>query len=195
MSHEPKIPLSPAAPAAAWVAHATRDAMALRWSMLVCVLLLAACGPIRPTSPKVEFVIVRHAEKASDDPRDPQLSAAGMARAQRLAASLATAPLAAIYATAYRRTRQTATPAAAAHSLTVSTYEAKSDAGEFAATLSQRHARGTVLVVGHSNTVPAIAGALCGCTVAPIGDDEYDRRLRVQIDGDGKATLSDTHVP
>ena len=179
-------------------------AMPATWHWLgggaACALLLAACGPTRPiwpTSPTVEFVIVRHAEKASDDPRDPQLSAAGMARAQRLAASLATAPLAATYATAYRRTRQTAAPAAAAHGLTVSTYDAKSDAGEFAAVLRQRHARGTVLVVGHSNTVPAIAGALCGCVVAPIGDDEYDRRLRVRIDGDGdgKATLSDTHVP
>lgn len=95
----------------------------------------------------------------------------------------------AAYATAFRRTQQTAAPAATAHGLAVSSYDARQDAGEFAAALRQRHARGTVLVVGHSNTVPAIAAALCGCAVAPINEDEYDRRLRVRIDDGGTATL------
>jgi len=173
--------------------------LALRVSVLggsaACALLIAACVPTRPVPSPVEFVIVRHAEKGNDDPRDPQLTAAGLARAQRLAASLASAPLAAVYATSYRRTRQTATPSAAGHALAVTTYDAKQDAGEFAAALRQRHASGTVLVVGHSNTVPAIAAALCACAVAPIGDDEYDRRLRVRFDGRGSATLSDARMP
>lgn len=167
----------------------------VRGGVVAFALLLAACMPIRPTSSTVDFVIVRHAEKGSDDPRDPQLTTAGLARARRLAGLLAAAPLTAAYATAYRRTQQTAAPSAADHALAVTTYDAKQDAGEFAAALRQRHARGTVLVVGHSNTTAAIAAALCACAVAPTGDDEYDRYLLVRIDGRGNATLSATRMP
>ncbi|MGH8077319.1 MAG: SixA phosphatase family protein [Lysobacter sp.] len=151
--------------------------------------------PTRPVPPGVEFVVVRHAEKRSDDPRDPLLTDAGLARAQRLAVSLAAEPLAAVYATSYRRTQQTAAPSAAAHGLPVTTYDAKQEAKQLAATLKHRHASGTVLIVGHSNTVPGIAAALCDCVVAPIGDSEFDRRLHVRIGGDGKATLLDTRMP
>ncbi len=158
-------------------------------------LLVAACVPTRPAAATLEVVIVRHAEKASDDPRDPSLNGVGMARAQRLASALAGAPLVAVYATQFRRTRQTALPAATAHGLPVSNYDAQSAPGEFAALLRQRHSRGTVLVVGHSNTVPAIAAALCGCAVAPMAEDEYGRRLRVRVDRDGTATLIDTRAP
>lgn len=77
----------------------------------------------------------------------------------------------------------------------MTTYDANQDANELATVLKQRHATGTVLVVGHSNTVPALAVALCGCVIAPIGEDEYDRRLQVHVDASGKATLTDTHTP
>ena len=170
----------------------------IRWwpraGLLACALLLG-CTPTRPTPAPLVFVIVRHAEKASDEPRDPTLSAAGRARAQRLADSLAARRLAAVYATGYRRTRETAAATAAAHGLAVASYDAGQDAGTFAAELRQRHASGTVLVVGHSNTVPAIAAALCGCTVAALGEDEFDRRLTVRFDHRGPATLTDVRVP
>ncbi len=193
MRHSSIAALSPVRPEARSLSDRISVAAALRAGVAACALLLTACVPTRPGPPAVEFVIVRHAEKRSDEPRDPELSAAGRERAQRLAASLAAWPLAAAYATVYRRTQQTA--AAADHGLAVTGYDAKQDAGEFAATLRRRHASGTVLVVGHSNTVAAIAAALCACTVAPIGEDEYHRRLRVRIDGRGQATLTDTQVP
>lgn len=194
MTHLPKCASLQVA-ATSCEAHATRAARAWPWVAFASVLLLAACMPTRQSTPGVEFVLVRHAEKRRDDPRDPQLTDAGLARAQRLATAMSTQPLAAVYATAYRRTQQTAAPAAAAHGLAVTTYEAKQDAREFAASLRQRHGNGTILVVGHSNTVPGIAAALCACVVAPIPDHEFDRRVVVRIDGDGQATLSDTHVP
>jgi phosphohistidine phosphatase SixA len=173
----------------------SRLAFACHGIAIACAMLLTACMPTRPAPTGVEFVIVRHAEKSSDDPRDPTLSEAGLARAHRLAASLQKQPLAAAYATAYRRTQQTAAPAASDHGLTVTTYDAALDAKDLASTLKQRHASGTVLVVGHSNTVPAIAAALCACVVAPLRDDEFDRRLQVRIDASGHATLIDTRTP
>ncbi len=155
-------------------------------------LLLAGCATPRDRAlPATTFVLVRHAEKAADDPRDPGLTDAGKARAARLAASLADAPLRAVYATAYRRTRDTAGPSAAAHGLEVAVYDAREPAADFAARLRAAHRSGTVLVVGHSNTVPAIAAALCACPVAPMREDEFDRRIEIRLGPEGPASLSE----
>ena len=158
---------------------------------LLTAALLAACATAPSDAAGITFVVVRHAEKASDGSKDPPLTAAGEARAQTLARSLHDVPLRAAYATAYRRTRMTATPSAQAHALTVLTYDAELPAAAFAEQLRRTHRDGTVLVVGHSNTVPGIAAALCGCTIPPLGDDEYDRRFSIRIAADGKATLQE----
>ena len=162
---------------------------------LATMMLIAGC-----TTPTTEramdvdatvFVIVRHAEKSADDPKDPTLSHAGRLRAQRLADRLATRRVTAVHATAYRRTQQTATPTAQRHGLEVQTYDASAPAEDFAAMLRSRPNAGAVLIVGHSNTVPAIAQALCMCAVAPLREDEYDRWIAVRIDRNGAVTLED----
>lgn len=144
------------------------------------ILLLAGCSHLADALAPATFVIVRHAEKANDDPRDPSLAAEGQARAVRLADSLRDEPLAAVYATGYRRTQQTAQPSAEAHALVVTTYDAAQPVAEFVQQLRRTHASGTVLVVGHSNTAPAIAAALCDCEVVPMGEADYGRRLIVR---------------
>ncbi len=160
-------------------------------SALLLASLAAACStlPARNASAPLTFVVVRHAEKATDDPENPSLSAAGQARAAALAERLRDAPLVAAYATEFRRTRQTAQPSADAHALPVTAYYARGPAGEIAARWKQAHASGTVLVVGHSNTVPDLVAALCGCVAAPMDDSEYDRLSIVRIGRDGRATL------
>lgn len=139
--------------------------------------------------PGVVFVLVRHAEKATDDPKDPTLSEAGVARAERLAASLANAHVVAAYATNYRRTRLTAAPTSMSHHLDLRTYDASLPAAQFARQLREAHRAGTVLVVGHSNTIPDLAAALCACEVNPMADDEFDRRMFVSVSADGTARL------
>lgn len=156
--------------------------------LVVAACVLGGCTTV-PAANGVSFVVVRHAEKTDDGSKDPPLSASGESRARALAASFADASLRAVYATAYRRTQSTARPAAQAHSLMVTTYDANRAAGELAAQLRRHHRDGTVLVVAHSNTAPAIAAALCGCEVAPMGDAEFDRRLTIALDARGTATL------
>ena len=158
------------------------------------LVLLTTCATFR-APPATTFVIVRHAEKVADDSRDPALTAEGRARAQRLATALATAPLVAVYATGFQRTQQTAAPTAQAHALPVTTYDAEMPVAEFAALLLRNHRHGHVLVVAHSNTAPAIAAALCGCEVAPMDENEYDRRMTVRLAGNGAATLTSESVP
>jgi len=166
------------------------------FAVLILASLLAACAtqPSEPSSrPRdsstLEVVVVRHAEKLADG-ADPALSDPGRARAQRLADLLRDAPLVAVYSTDTQRTRQTAKPAADAHGLAVTIYNPRMPPAEFVAWMEQAHPRGTVLVVGHSNTAPAIAAALCRCDVAPMVEGEFDRLMRVRFAEDGSAELS-----
>lgn len=155
---------------------------------VVLLLVLGGCAGL-PGSAGADFIVVRHAEKADDGSRDPPLSARGVARVQALVRQLAQAPLVAAYATPFRRTQQTAQAVGAAHGLAVTTYDPGQPAGVFAAVLRARHPRGTVLVVGHSNTTPAIAAALCGCTVAPMAEDDYGTIYRIHVDRTGRRVL------
>lgn len=155
-------------------------------------VVLASCRTSPATSgpdASATFVVVRHAEKAADDPRDPSLLPAGTARAQRLATMLRDAPLRAVFATPFRRTQQTAAPTARSHDLPIQVYDPAEPAAALARRLRDSHRDGTVLVVGHSNTAPALAAALCGCAVAPMPETEYGRHYRLTVEGDGPARL------
>jgi broad specificity phosphatase PhoE len=161
-----------------------------------CSSALVACGTIAAkgdeggdTRATLRFHLVRHAEKSSDAGKDPGLTEDGAARAELLARLLRDKPIVAVYATDYRRTQATATPTASAHGLAVRTYDAARPATEFAARLRQEHTSGAVLIVGHSNTVAPIASALCGCEVAPLNEQEFDRWIEIEIDAGDGATL------
>jgi broad specificity phosphatase PhoE len=152
--------------------------------------ILAACAAQAPRdSQPLEVIVVRHAEKLADG-NDPALSDPGRARAQRLANLLRESPLVAAYSTDTQRTRQTAKLSADEHGLAVTIYNPRMPPAEFVAWLEQTHPHGTVLVVGHSNTAPEIAAALCRCGVEPMAETEYDRVMRVRFATDGSATLS-----
>jgi broad specificity phosphatase PhoE len=154
--------------------------------------LLAACtgtdvvdtGAAAPLA----FIVVRHAEKM-DDSRDPDLSAVGRARADVLAAQLRDVPLVAAWTSPFGRTRQTGRAAAQAHGLELREYDAAMPAADLAAMLRREHHHGTVLVVGHSNTVPTIVAALCDCHVDPIDDTVYGGRYDIEHDADGRPRL------
>lgn len=162
---------------------------------LTLALAATACAS-QPVSLKgSQFIVVRHAEKADDDPRDPSLSAAGRTRAEALARLLSRQPVRAAYATPFRRTQQTAEPTARAHGLSVVAYDPRLPATDFAATLRSAHPNGTVLVVGHSNTAPAIAAALCQCEVPAMGEDEFDRLMRITTDPSGQPHLTIVRQP
>lgn len=129
------------------------------------------------------IVLVRHAERADTaaggEPMmaaDPNLSDAGHARAKRLAGLLRDAGITAIYVTEYKRTQQTAAPLATALGITPTVIKA---ADSKALVDRLKSAAGHVLVVGHSNTVPAVASALTATPPIAIADDEYDNLLVV----------------
>lgn len=126
-------------------------------------------------------ILVRHAERADGGapaagmtkaPADPLLSAAGEARAQKLAAMLADAGVTTIFTTEFRRTQDTAKPLATKLSLTGQIVRGNDLAG-LVARIKGVKPDDVVLVVGHSNTIPDVIKQLGGPAVT-IGDSEYD---------------------
>lgn len=103
------------------------------------------------------IILVRHAEKDYGD--DPDLTEMGKERADRLLEMLKNTDLAAVYSTDFRRTMQTAEPVAHAKDLRIRIYSPQ-DLRFFAPQLVRRHKGETILVVGHSNTTPAMASLL-----------------------------------
>lgn len=101
--------------------------------------------------------LVRHAEK--DYGHDPNLTQDGHERAERLAFMLKNVKLDAIYSTDTRRTRQTAEPVATAKNLPIKSYT-MFDIDVLARVIKRKHTGQTILVVGHSNTTPALTTLL-----------------------------------
>lgn len=134
-------------------------------------------------------IVVRHMEKAPGGGDDPTLSDIGAARAERVATVLAATGVDAVYATQYRRTVETATPLAQRLSLPLHIYDAGVTA-DLIRLLDDRHRAETVVVVGHSNTVPDIVQALSGEDVGPIGEDRYGDVFLVVRPRLGRATVT-----
>lgn len=131
-------------------------------------------------------IVVRHAEKQLDGGKDPLLTPVGQARAQRLARQFGGAGLAAVYATPYHRTRDTAAPVAAAAGLEVSVSDPKDVAGLVAA-IRADHRGQTVFVVGHSNTVGRIVQGFGGTAPDEFPETEYDHIYIVTAPRFGRA--------
>jgi phosphohistidine phosphatase SixA len=121
--------------------------------------------------------IVRHAEKADSSP-DPDLSAAGKARAERLAQMLKDAGITDIYATDFKRTQQTAAPLAQTLATPVTTISAKDNA---ALVSKLRGLSGNALVVGHTNTIPDLLKALGIVAPIKIAESDYDDLFVVEL--------------
>jgi len=135
-------------------------------------------------------IFVRHAEKAATPADDPGLSQAGQRRVAELTRQLVDADVVAgvdaVYSTPYRRTEETARPVADALSLPINTYDA-ADTEAIMEHIVKVHKGKVILVVGHSNTVPALIGNMGASKRVPeIAEDEYDNIYIVSIPWFGK---------
>jgi broad specificity phosphatase PhoE len=155
-----------------------------------CLLLVfaALAAPLQATGPdsgqsqavrsSKSVYIVRHFQKGEG--ADPSLTVEGAANAQRLAAALKDKGVRAIFATATKRAMESATPLAKQLGLKVTPYDPADPAGLAAEVTA---AGGAVLIVGHSNTVPALVELFGGARPAPIADTEYGTLYEVEPDG------------
>lgn len=124
------------------------------------------------------FVLVRHAEKsATGSPADmakgdPDLSPEGRERAERFARIVKKYRPQEIFATDYKRTRQTAEPIAKLRRMEVQKYDPAKQPDLVEKIMASKTKR--YLIVGHSNTTPALVNLLAKKDVfKQLPDPEY----------------------
>jgi broad specificity phosphatase PhoE len=149
--------------------------------LLATVPALAAAPPAEDKGMPALVVLVRHAEKAAEPADDPPLTPAGLERARALVPALKDAGVTAIIISDTLRSRATAEPLAQALGLLpIVVGSSGGDAASRAAAVAaevRRHPDGVVVVVGHSNTIPAIVAALGGPRLPDIPDKEFSQLL------------------
>ena len=154
---------------------------------IFAVCVATVCSMLSHGATAQTVIVVRHGEKF-DATADSVLSPAGEARAVRLANMLAASAVRAIYTTQYKRSILLAAPAAKRLNLTPMTVPAK----ELDALIAKirAHAKDeVVLVVGHSNTVPAILNSLGHAPVVTIGEEDFDNLFIVTMQPSGAPTV------
>ena len=132
--------------------------------------------------------MIRHAEKASDTEKDPDLSLQGEDRAISLTRFLRHNKVDAIFTSELKRTMQTGAVLARQRSITPIVVNADDTKGLVAA-IKALPEDAVVLVVGHSNTVPAILTELGVPEKITIRDDEFGRVFVVTPTKSGRSGL------
>ncbi|HET9639077.1 MAG TPA: phosphoglycerate mutase family protein [Allosphingosinicella sp.] len=142
------------------------------------LIALAACATTKSEPAAPSWYVMRHLQKAEG--QDPALSAEGHGNARRLIDFFGKDPPGAIYVSTTRRALETAGPLAAKLGVTVKEYDPRDTPGLAARVKAEA---GTVLVVGHSNTVPEIVAQLGGARPADLAESDYGDIFRVRRDG------------
>ena len=132
--------------------------------------------------------LVRHAEKVLDGSNDPILTPEGANRADELMYIFKHVKLDAIYSTPYKRTQQTVLPTAKNKNLEIQFY--KPNERGFLDKVLDAYPGGTVLIVGHSNTIPGLANELVGrMDYDDLNDATYDNLFIAHVLPDRQAKI------
>ncbi|WP_181198031.1 histidine phosphatase family protein [Enhygromyxa salina] len=152
-----------------------------------------ACNNPVPEAAEVTVYVVRHAEKqqlpgdamgARD--KDPPLSREGQLRAMSLTEDIPVNELDAVYVTKTKRSEDTASAVVALIGVDPIHYPPR-DVEGLVQRLRKRHGQ-SVLVVGHSNTIPPLLKGLGVEDAVAIPEDQYGDLWVVKLAG-GEATL------
>ncbi len=147
---------------------------------VICFLLLfTSCS-------KNIFYVVRHAEKATAAPNmssDVPLSEIGEKRAIALKELLKDKNVRYIFSTQTIRTSTTGKPLSEAIAVPVQFYSPRDTTDKFIMRLKSIR-KGSVLIVGHSNTVDDVVNKMMGQTLlSDLADTEYDNLFIIKRKG------------
>ncbi len=131
-------------------------------------------------------ILIRHAERSNPAEPDPHLNAAGRARARTLTHVVGVSGIRALYTSHFVRTRETARPLETLLGLTSKVIDAAADLRDDILT---SHSGETVLVVGHTDTVPALINLLAGTSLSEIDANEFDNLFVASVLATGQASV------
>lgn len=143
------------------------------YTSLICGTILATSSAF--TCAQQAVVLVRHAElqgAAMAEPKHLPLSEAGEARAKRLATMLKDSDIGAIYVTDFVRTNKTGEPLARELKKELTALP-KGDPQQLVDRLRKNHGGQTVLLVGHSDTIPGLIKAFGLPVEIQIAPEDY----------------------
>lgn len=164
--------------------------------VLASVLLIVPQEEFKP----VTVYLVRHAERADEPRQDPPLTEKGTARAQELARVLATANIKAIFTSQFARTKLTAELLSKQANVPVTSISlsvnpsnprmiSEQSTAEVANKILERGGE-SVLVIGHSNSIPDLIKKLGGDISPPIDEKKFDDLFVVTVYAKGKAKVA-----
>lgn len=133
--------------------------------------------------------LVRHAEKV-DSSSNSDLTDLGKQRARTFAQLLQGAEVSHVFSTPYLRTRSTAEPTALDHQLSIEEYDPNNGA-ELVEQL--RTLAGTILVTGHSNTIPGLVNLLTGENFDNLDERVFDKVYVVTLENGSYSKLEIFH--
>jgi 2,3-bisphosphoglycerate-dependent phosphoglycerate mutase len=120
----------------------------------------------------VTVFLTRHAEKATNDPKDPDLSESGKKRAESLVSLFENQKIDRFFSTPYKRTRQTLSDLAKAKGKEVVDYSPMTP--DLLIEQIRKLENETVFISGHSNTIPDLVNRFTKTTsYATIDDSRY----------------------
>ena len=171
----------------------------MKFIFLVAVASLLAVVPQDDFKP-VTVYLIRHAERADEPRQDPPLNEKGNLRSQELARVLADANLKGIITSQFLRTKQTAEPLSkklnvpvTSISLSLNPSNPRQIAEQSTAEVTNKilsHGGGSVLVIGHSNSIPDVIKMLGGDAVPVIDEKKFDDLFVVTVYAKGKAKVA-----
>jgi broad specificity phosphatase PhoE len=150
--------------------------------IVTLLLALAGCASAQQSSTSANVYVMRHLHTPAGV-SDPDLTSEGQLVAKQLVKWLKHDRPAVIYVSNTKRAQQTAAPLAGNLKIVLTIYNPANTAALVAAV--SRETR-TVLVVGHSNTVPDIIERLGGQRPAPLVHEDFGDIWR--LDGRSRAT-------
>lgn len=156
---------------------------------LISVAILATLSSMAYAQQAV--FLVRHTELVGQpmaQPKDVPLSEEGQARAEKLASLLKDAGINAIYATEFLRTRKTAEPLAQALKIDIKVVQ-KGGPEPLVERLRKEHRQDTVLLVGHSDTLPGLLKTLRHPVEIKIAPQDFSNLFVLIPKSDGPPTL------
>lgn len=167
-------------------------------SAIATVVALAVVVWLVLSASTTTVFVIRHAEKQAGADPDPSLSVAGQLRAERLSTIFGSAQpelgLQAIIVTELRRTQETARPLANTLGIPVVVVHADEPAAAVRRALDD-YAGQRVLIIGHSNTVPAIVRELSGERVPDLAETDYGTLYVVSRPRFSRSSVAVLHLP
>jgi phosphohistidine phosphatase SixA len=151
-------------------------------ALAVALAFCAAMSAAAPAAAHKAIFVVRHAEKASATDPDTPLSLGGEDHALALARLLRNAGVTHVFVSDKKRTQQTATPLVDQRGLAPPVVVPAADTAALLVALKALPADAVVLVVGHSDTIPAILAGLGVAQKVALKDDQYGRMFVVTTD-------------